>query len=165
MTSTLISASVDTSFTPNNCAPLSQQRSERTSSTADNERRAKRQGSDHSDSAAKLMRSTSTSVTMSNEPARTDDDNEEAEGMNETDLFVQSRYSGVAQEDRSEDSDVKVVTGIRRTYFRNLDANIFFIANVGLTSPFCLKIEIGMYRRGRGELNLTWLWFNAVNCQ
>ena len=158
MTSTLISASIDTSFTPNNCAPLSQQRSERTSSTADNERRAKRQGSDHSDSAAKLMRSTSTSVTMSNEPARTDDDNEE-------DLIVQSRYSGVAQEDRSEDSDVKVVTGIRRTYFRNLDANIFFIANVGFTSPFCLKIEIGMYRRGRGELNLTWLWFKAVNCQ
>lgn len=110
MTSTLISASIDTSFTPNNCAPLSQQRLERTSSTADNERRAKRQGSDHSDSAAKLMRSTSTSVTMSNEPARTDDDNEEAEGMNETDLFVQSRYSGVAQEDRSEDSDVKVVS-------------------------------------------------------
>ncbi|XP_029213276.2 mutS protein homolog 5-like isoform X3 [Acropora millepora] len=112
MTSTLISASIDTSFTPNNCAPLSQQRSERTSSTADNERRAKRQGSDHSVSAAKLMRSTSTSVTMSNEPARTDDDNEEAEGMNETDLFVQSRYSGVAQEDRSEDSDVKRVLSV-----------------------------------------------------
>ncbi|KAK2556631.1 MutS protein-like protein 5 [Acropora cervicornis] len=112
MTSTLISASIDTSFTPNNCAPLSQQRSERTSSTADNERRAKRQGSDHSESAAKLMRSTSTSVTMSNEPARTDDDNEEPEGMNETDLFVQSRYSGVAQEDRSEDSDVKRVLSV-----------------------------------------------------
>lgn len=110
MTSTLISASIDSSFTPNNCANLSQKRSEWTSSTADNERRAKRQGSDHTESAAKLMRSTSTSVTMSNEPARTDDDNEEAEDMNETDLFVQTRYSGLAQEDRSEDSDVKVVS-------------------------------------------------------
>lgn len=109
MTSTLISASTVTSFTPNNCANLSQKRSQWTSFTADNERRAKRQGLDHSESAAKFMRSTSTSVTMSNEPARTDDDNEEAEDMNESDLVVQSRYSGVAQEDRS-DSDVKVVS-------------------------------------------------------
>lgn len=147
MTSTLISASTVASFTPNNCANLSQKRSQWTSFTADNERRAKRQGLDHSESAAKFMRSTSTSVTMSSEPARTDDDNEEAEDMNKSDLVVQSRYSGVAQEaeDRPEDSDVKVVSEEQLCETLTLE---FFILNVCLTPPVCYKRILEYIKEG-----------------